>query len=88
MRFGEPETAFYRIRSHTLAARLCIRIRSKRSPTTKFGIQTSTTHQAPRPKHHAPVQPEPLESLFKGLLAKLGLPAPSVNLSLDERWAL
>ncbi len=32
------------------------------------------------------MQPEPLETLLEGLLAKLGLPAPSVSLSLDEGW--
>ena len=32
------------------------------------------------------MQPEPLETLLEGLLAKLGLPAPSVSKDLDERW--
>ena len=32
------------------------------------------------------MHPEPLEALLEGLLAKLGLPAPSVSKSLDEGW--
>jgi hypothetical protein len=32
------------------------------------------------------MQPEPLEALLEGLLAELGLPAPSVSKSLTESW--
>jgi hypothetical protein len=32
------------------------------------------------------MQPEPLEALLEGLLARLGLPAPSVSKSLEDRW--
>jgi len=32
------------------------------------------------------MQPEPIESMLESLLAKLGLPAPSVSKTLDERW--
>ena len=32
------------------------------------------------------MQPESLESLLEGVLARLGLPAPSVSKSLDDRW--
>lgn len=32
------------------------------------------------------MQPESLETLLEGLLAKLGLPAPSVSKGLDDQW--
>jgi hypothetical protein len=32
------------------------------------------------------MQPEPLEGLLEGLLAKLGLPSPSVSSTLEEGW--
>jgi hypothetical protein len=32
------------------------------------------------------MQPEPLEGMLESLLARLGLPAPSVSKSLNEGW--
>ena len=32
------------------------------------------------------MQPEPLEGVLESLLARLGLPSPSVSKSLDEGW--